>query len=343
VRPVLLPTATLFIPSLAPPAADGFSVPLTQRYPALERLLSRARASSSPCATMTAWLCECFGIRKQLDWPAAPIALHGEGGDPGQSYWLYASPVHLRVHRDQLVLLPPESLSMTQAESQALMETLNRHFSPDGLLFLAPHPQRWYLRLPNFPDLQTVALEEAIGLDINRLLPTGEDRMRYHHLFNEVQMLLHDHPVNEARERSGALLVNSVWFWEGGTLPAASRSSWAAAIGDLPLLKGLGLLAGVPIAGLSDGLNLPGTGDLLVVLPEAPAADDAEWAGHMDRLDKEWAAPLLGKLRSREIQRIDIVTVHGGQAQKWTIAPGDLWKFWKPVAPLAGHFESTGR
>jgi len=343
VRPVLLPTATLFIPSLAPPAADGISVPLTQRYPALERLLSRARASSSPCATMTAWLCERFGVARQHDWPAAPIALRGEGEDPGSSYWLCASPIHLRVHRDQLVLLPPASLSVTQAESQALVETLNRHFSVDGLLFQAPHPQRWYLRLSDFPELQTVALEEAIGRDINSLLPSGEDRMRFHHLFNEVQMLLHDHPVNEAREGAGSLPINSVWFWEGGTLPPASGASWAAAIGDLPLLQGLGQLTNVRVAGLSDGLVFPETGSTLVVLPELPAIGETEWAGHMARLDNEWVAPLLEKLRSSEIQGMDIVTVHAGQARQWTIASRDLWKFWKPVASLSRHFEASGR
>ena len=290
---------------------------------------------------MTAWLCERFGVGKQLDWPAAPIALRGEGGNPGQSYWLCASPIHLRVHRDQLVLLPPASLSVTQAESQVLVEALNRHFSADGLMFMAPHPQRWYLRVPAFPDLHTVALEEAIGRDINRLLPSGEDRMRYHHLFNEVQMLLHDHPVNEARERAGTLLINSVWFWEGGTLPEASRASWTAAIGDSPLLQGLGLLASVPVAGLSDGLNFLDTGNVLVVLPEAPAAGDTEWAGHMARMEKEWITPLLQKLRSGEIQSMDIATIHAGQARQWTITRRDLWKFWKPVAPLARHFEAA--
>ncbi|HEY5929097.1 MAG TPA: hypothetical protein VIU02_02185 [Burkholderiales bacterium] len=292
---------------------------------------------------MTAWLCERFGVGKQLDWPAAPIALRGEGEDPGRSYWMCASPIHLRVQRDQLVLLPPASLSVTQAESHTLVENLNRHFSVDGLLFQAPHPQRWYLRLSDFPDLQTVALEEAVGRDINRLLPSGADRMRFHHLFNEIQMLLHDHPVNEAREDAGSLPINSVWFWEGGTLPPASRASWAAAIGDLPLLQGLGRLASVPVACLSDGLVFPGTGNTLVVLPELAGSDDTEWAGHMTRLDNEWILPLLAKLRSGEIQGMDVFTVHAGQARQWTVAPRDLWKFWKPVAPLARHFEASGR
>lgn len=336
-RPVLVPNVTLFIPSLPPPPLDGFGEPSPQRFPALERIVARGRAGSSDCMTLTAWLCENFGIRRQLDWPAAPISLQGEGEDPGRSFWLCASPVHLQVHRDQLVLLPPASLLITATESQALLETLNRHFSADGLLFVAPHPQRWYLRLPSFPDLHTVALDDAIGRDINRLLPTGDDCMHYHGLFNEVQMLLHAHAVNENREQSGAPAINSVWFWEGGTLPPATRASWTGARGDLPLLRGLCHLGNVPVASLSTGLNFPDTGNILVVLPEGPPGDRSDWAMHMTRLEQDWVAPLLQKLRAGKIQRLDVVTVHAGQARHWTVSARDLWKFWVPAGPLAGQ------
>lgn len=339
----LVPNLTLFIPSLIPPPADGIAEASASRYPALERLLARGHASSADCATVTAWLCDRFGVRRQLDWPGAPIALQGEGEDPGNGFWFRANPVHLRVHRDQLVLLPPSSLSVTQAESQALMETLNRHFAADGLLFTAPHPQRWYLRTHTFPDIHTVALDDAIGRDINRLLPTGEDRMRYHHLFNEVQMLLHDHPVNESRERSDALPINSAWFWEGGTLPASARAPWDKAIGDSPLLKGLGALANIPVASLAAGLNLPETSDVLLVLPEAPAGDPTDWGAHMNNLEQEWIAPVLQKLRSGEIQRLEIVTVHSGKARQWTVSSRDLWKFWKSAAALARQLDIADR
>ncbi|HEX7811505.1 MAG TPA: hypothetical protein VF460_06315 [Burkholderiales bacterium] len=329
-----MPNLTLFIPSLMPPAPDGSAGLSASRYPALERLLARGHASSVDCAAMTAWLCGRFGVGRQLDWPGAPIALQGEGEDPGREFWFRATPVHLRVQRDQLVLLPPALLAVTQAEAQAMMETLNRHFSADGLLFTAPHPQRWYLRTPAIPELHTVPLDAAIGRDINRLLPTGGDRMRYHHLFNEMQMLLHDHAVNESRERSDLLAINSIWFWEGGTLPAPASPSWRVVIGDDPLLKGLGRLADIPVASLSAGLALPETGDTIVVLPESPAGDAANWRAHMEKMEQEWIRPILQKLRSGEIQRLEIVTVDSGQARGWAVASRDLLKFWKPVAAL---------
>jgi hypothetical protein len=335
VRLVPVSKVTLFIPSLLPPLPDAFGEAPVQRYPALEQIVARGHPSTTDCSNTAAWLCESVGVRKQLDWPAAPISLQGEGGDPGRSFWLCANPVHLQVQRDQLVLTPPALLSISQAESQFLIETLNRHFSADGLVFVAFDPRRWYLRMPSFPDLHTIALDDAIGHDINHLLPSGHDRMHYHGLFNEVQMLLHAHPVNEAREEAGIALINSVWLWGGGTLPPAIRSPWTQIVGDLPLLRGLGHLAGLPVTSVAAGPGFTVANDALVVLPAIDESDDIVRAGQLGRLDQEWIAPLLRRLRSGEIRRLEVATTCAGKGLRWSVDARDLWKFWKRPAPLA--------
>jgi hypothetical protein len=335
----LVSNVTLFIPSLVPPAPVDLGEPVEQRHRALEHLLARSHKTSEPCSTVSEWLCTRFNVPRQLDWPAAPLSVLGEGEPPGTGYWLRATPVHLRVQRDELVLIPLASAAVSAAESQALLDTLNRHFAPDGLQFVAPHPQRWYLRLPSSPDLYTVSLEEATGRDIDDLLPTGDDRLRYHRLFNEVQMVLHDHPVNERREAADLLPVNSVWFGEGGVLPPQAPAPWTAAVGDVPLLRGLGQRAGVPVAPLSAGPAVTETGELLVVLAEV---DPASWAERVKEIEREWLGPLLRRLRSGKVARLGIATVHGGQVHQWTITRRDLWKFWRPVRPLL-HQVGTAR
>ena len=47
-------------------------------------------------------------------------------------------------------------------------------------------------------------------------------------LLNEVQVLLHQHPLNAARQTRGLPPVNSVWFWGAGRLPAPGPSPTAA-------------------------------------------------------------------------------------------------------------------
>ncbi|MGK2951850.1 MAG: hypothetical protein ACSLEZ_05630 [Thiobacillus sp.] len=167
---------------------------------------------------MEAALCQALGIARQQDWPLAPISLQADGGQPGTDYWLRADPVHFSVMRDRIVLAGSHGLDLCRAEADELAASIAAHFeaefSPQPL-----HPQRWYLRLPTTPQLATTPLSCAMGRDIDPLLPRGLDASRFRSLLNELQMLLHDHPVNQAREMRGQLPVNSLWLWGGGTLP----------------------------------------------------------------------------------------------------------------------------
>jgi len=91
-----------------------------------------------------------------------------------------------------------------------------RTFAGQGMEFFAPHPQRWYVRLDRLSLMRTTPLSQVIGGDVRKALPLGEDAAHWHQVFNEIQMLLHTHPLNEAREARGEPAINSVWFWGGG-------------------------------------------------------------------------------------------------------------------------------
>src|SRR3546814_7921528 len=54
---------------------------------------------------------------------------------------------------------------------------------------------------------------------IHDLLPAGNDGRRWRAVLNEAQIVLHNHPVNAERVRSGRMPVNSLWFHGGGRLP----------------------------------------------------------------------------------------------------------------------------
>ena len=120
--------------------------------------------------------------------------------------WLRADSVNLSLQRDQLLLA---SVQAGSEEAAALCASLNAHFAGQDIEFFAPHPRRWYMRLDALPRIITTPLSEVVGGDVRRALPTGEDAARWHRLFNEIQMLLHAHPLNEAREARGELPINS--------------------------------------------------------------------------------------------------------------------------------------
>jgi len=66
-------TVTLFVPSLFWPDTGDTNSYSGLRLPALETLLSRGSAVDSACENESAWICQRFGVQKQIDWPVAPV------------------------------------------------------------------------------------------------------------------------------------------------------------------------------------------------------------------------------------------------------------------------------
>jgi len=122
-----------------------FSAPAEARLPSLELLLARGRARSGEPRPLERWLAEAFGLE---DEPLAAGALTALAGnrDPGEERWVRADPVHLRLMRDRLILVPAAAFGLSREEAEALCETLNEHFA--GRLDILPvQPRRWSARL----------------------------------------------------------------------------------------------------------------------------------------------------------------------------------------------------
>jgi hypothetical protein len=313
--------ALLCIPGLFParsdPPADSRS-----HLPALHRLLARSVKTARDCETPEALLCGLFGVTPDPDLPVGVLTLLGDGGDPGHSPWLRADPVHLRPEQGALVLVSTRHLQVSIEEARTLTAELNRHFIADGLQFYARDPTRWHVRLPRSLAVRTRPPSQADGRSIDPLLPAGADAMTVHRWANEAQMLLHVHPVNEAREARGEPPLNSLWWWGAGCLPASASCSYAVGWGDDPLLRGLCAWSGIP-------------------LHPAPATA-AEWlrqasdASHLtlmngtaEVLEHAWFEPLLGALRRRQLNALTLLTLHERQALGFELSASDLWKFWR--------------
>ena len=225
------------------PEAEHGAAP-GERRDALERLLARGRRSMHPGVGLEAWLLGRFGVGKQQDWPAAPYSLAADGGAPESDWWLRADPVHIRVGRDSPSLADTAAFDLARDEAQALVASLNAYFAPDNLVFHPTRPDRWYVRCVRPSAIATTPTADARGRPLETLLPQGADAPRWHAVLNEVQMLLHEHPVNDAREARGALPVNSVWLWGGGTLVKPARTPYACVLSGDPVARGLALAAG---------------------------------------------------------------------------------------------------
>jgi hypothetical protein len=304
------------------------------RVPALELLFARGRRKDADLQTLEDWVREAFELGGDA-FPAGALSVLASGASAGAEAWMRADPVHLRVMQDRAVVMPAEALELSADEARALCEALNGHFA--GMEFTPFQARRWYARLP-----QTALIDAG-----HPLQSAGRDAEPPAHaaaLLTEAQMVLHAHPVNEAREARGAPPVNSLWLWGGGRAVSA-RARWQSVAADDPAVLGAARLAGARHRSLPGSAGewlerVPEDGRQLAVLDvlRAPLAFGNDVTEEIARLERDWFAPLLAALRAG---RIGMVTIHvpdAAQAVSFETIRGDLRRFWrrrKPIKELA--------
>jgi hypothetical protein len=339
----------LLLPELFWPAAAGADPYRELEVPALETLFARGRRERTAGAHLERWLARAFGLEPVERAPIAALALLGEGLAPGTDVWLRADPVHLKVHGTRLVLAEASRLGLERAEADELLAALNAHFGPRGIEFLAPRPERWYLRCAEAPRIETTPLSEVAGRPVEDFLPQGEDGPGWRALLNEVQMLLHEHPCNARREERGALPVNSVWLWGAGRVPRVSRHPlYRVVFGEHPLA------AGIAAAGAAEARPLPADGAALldqtrrcgrqgaclavVEMPAASAYGDLSlWCEAALALERRWLAPLWERWRTGEGGAVVLHALGRDFGAKVTLARAARYRFWRRRRPLGEY------
>jgi hypothetical protein len=311
-----------------------FSAAAERRLPALELLFARGRRESLEAAGLEAWLRAAFDL-EEGPLPAGALSVLAHGGDPGEASWARADPVHLQLMRDRVVFVPGEALSISRDEAQALAAALNRHFA--GQLELqALEAARWCARLSADLDLPAASPLEMAGRGI-------EPGSRADALLNEVQMVLHEHPVNEAREARGEPPLNSVWLWGAGRSPLGVQAQWQSITADEPIALGLARAARIRSRGVPESAQAwlgrsPEEGRHLVVLDalRLPIAlsDTAAFASAVEDLEKEWFAPLLAALRAGRIGMVSVHLPDPDAGASFETVRGDLRRFWRRPRPL---------
>ena len=312
------------------------SLPEAPRAPSLELLLRRGRASRGEPRSLEAWLQAAFGLPELA---AGALSVLGDGGEPGSEAWARADPVHLRLLRDRIGIVPAEAIGVSAEEADALVASLHAHFG-ERLALRIHSPQRWSIRLaaplplPAVPPLEVAGRPAAPGGPADALL-------------TEIQMVLHEHPVNEAREARGMPAINSLWLWGGGAAPAEVASQpttrWQSATSGDVLVHGLARAAKMrsrpPTPGAAWIERAPTEGRHLVVLDalRAPAAlaDSVTFATALEGLERDWFAPVLRALREGRLGMVTIQVPDAPRALSVEAVRGDLRRFWRRPRPIA--------
>jgi hypothetical protein len=170
-------------------------------------------------------------------------------------------------------------LGLSSEEGDELARALRPLFGDAGFPLEATRPARWYLRCPLESRLPAFAdPRDVLGDDLMRHLPRGDNERQWRGLFNEAQVILHNHPVNLRRVQRGQVPANSLWFWGSGKLPDWARTRFDAVASGDPVVVALAKLAKIPVVDVRAALAQSGANVLLDVA-EIPEIDVRKFSG----------------------------------------------------------------
>jgi hypothetical protein len=302
---------------MSTPPLELWLPPLARFAPAhpLHSLLARADRLDDGLQGYPAGLAAWFDLPQPV--PAGALTRELAAGDAGDAAWLCADPAWVEPDMSGARLLACGHMQLSVADAAALAESLAPLFQEQGMQLALTTPDRWHLRLPPgtaVPDFP--APEQALGENLLQHLPQGADGRRWRILQNDIQVLLHQHPLNAPRRAAGLPPVNSLWLWGAGVLPVQVRTARQGVVSDDPLLRALAVRAGIAhrVRNLADAAGWPP--GWLVDLQDLSAGAMAEWS------------PRLNLLARRHALRLTFAS-----GERWTCRPWHRWRLWRGVRP----------
>lgn len=230
-------TLTLLLPELS----------RVERTPRLSHWLARGDRLPDAKPGREALLRESFEfIGTSL--PVAALTRSLDANDAADALWLRADPAFAMADAITGRLMACGEIGLSQFESEELARALRPLFGDAGFALEPAKPSRWYLRCPTGARLPQFAPPASVlGDDLMRHLPSGDNERQWRRLFNEAQIILHNHSVNARRARRDAVPANTVWFWGAGKLPEWVRAPFTRVASDDDMTIALAKLAKIPV------------------------------------------------------------------------------------------------
>jgi hypothetical protein len=321
-------TVDLYFPKFAEYLA------LKPNTPVLNRLAALGAWQVDKTQTIEMVLCETLGGRQSKDWPLAAYSRLGETLELTKGTYFVVHPAYFALQRDHFVF--SQTLLLEPGVNVQLVKMLNKHFAEDGFYFeRSSDPAFWYLKSTAPINVKTTLPAKAIGRDVRGFMPQGPDALKCQSMINEVQMLLHDHPVNQMREVVGQVPVNSIWL------------SGRAAHDDLTpvcLAKKLQIFANDTLtSGLAKNARqahyvLPRTWQTLT----DSLASDEDALVVVDQaavLEEAWFEPMWTSLKRANVKQVRCHFAVDGMTFTLTLHPRDKWKFWRAERPIIDYLD----
>jgi hypothetical protein len=221
-------------------ALDG-----SYRFPALEQLFSRGRVVRIVSATANHLRFALFGIEQGGTLPVAALTHVSDRKKTPRDdyYWLRSDPVTMWADMAQVFMTSHGFADLDSYERNDIENCIRAVLLEEGIDFHSDHPERWCIALNEPLEFEFTPLDEALGMDVADALPNQPEALFWRRILNEIQVALHNCPVNIKRRQSGKQEINSVWFWGGGFIPdAAPHELIDTVYSNQPVTRGLAII-----------------------------------------------------------------------------------------------------
>jgi hypothetical protein len=205
----------------------------------------------------------------------------------GLTTWI-ATPLHLAAGLTTLHFDATGILRLTRAEREALALDFQRSFDDPVRRLVSLESGEFLLLQPGIPLTSTTEPARIVRGNVAAALPKGAGAAQLRRLGAEIEMWLHEHPVNRARASRNELTISTLWIWGGGLgSPAASANAQTLprAFGSDSYLRGLWHSCGGETQSLPEQLD--------ATFSYAPSAAVVVEAGWMLRANAVWSVPEL--------------------------------------------------
>ncbi|MCP4333288.1 MAG: hypothetical protein GY785_11585 [Gammaproteobacteria bacterium] len=198
---------------------------VSKELPGLNRILGLATLHDNQAYSIDAIIQRALTLESSPGLPMAQAFAEADEAEPARL--ILAEAVHLRADLHDAVVIPIPKTPDTIQDIEIIINNLNDAFKVDCDLSVIADSV-FLLRLTGFdaPTLYPQVLS-VLGKAVNPFIEQSRQVLPWYRLLNEIQMYMHQHPVNVERMRQGRLPINSLWFWGAGERPAiATRPRW---------------------------------------------------------------------------------------------------------------------
>jgi hypothetical protein len=242
-----------------------------------------------------------------------------------EQYVLCADPCYLHADLDRLLLFT-DSLDITEDEADQLIAAVQPLLTDFGAKLQKYKTDQWSIILETdaMPNLNFTALADVSGKAVDKHLPSGDEqtRLEWLRLWNEIQMLLFDLPLNEQRQQQGKFPINSLWFWGKGELQVQTNV-WQKTAGNNDLLQNLSQHSKTNHSSKIEDIDISSLPEKQLIV-FAPLELEGDWLSELNNID-QFLNKLWSLLRWNNVAKLNLEIPNHGVYQ---LTPFDCWKPW---------------